>query len=221
MKDDIDYLLETLEELKERFSRAKLKGISYELYLRQVEPDAFWDEDPADYDGRMYAIKCLQEAGIIKKYTVEERYESGIYPVHKAICSINEELLENYLEQVKEDAQVKKNIKIFNDKDVKFIFNLDTGDFELNDTKGNFNPNGQEYKFLKIILSSSEHQADYATLVSGVWNGRENSKASRADLSHLLKKIKLGLKILPSNASASPDIFKNIKGLGYRLSVQD
>jgi len=124
------------------------------------------------------------------------------------------------LEKIKGDIQETKNIRFFNEKNVKFSLNLDTGDFELNDTRGNFNPSGQEYKFLKTILSLSEYQADYATLISDVWSGRENSKPSRADLAHLLKKIKRGLKILPSGTSANPDIFKNVKGFGYRLSVQ-
>lgn len=220
MKDDIDYLLEMLEELKERFTRAKLKGISYELYLRQVEPDAFWEEDPADIDGRMYAVKSLQEAGIVKSYTVEERYDNGIYPVYKAVCLVNEDLLGSYLEQIKEDAQAKKNIKFFNGKDIKFSFNLDTGDFQLNETKGNFTLNGQEYNFLKTVFTSNDYQSGYATLISNIWNGRENSKASRMDLALLLKKIKRTLKILPAKASANPDIFKNIKGFGYRLVAQ-
>jgi hypothetical protein len=217
--DDVDYITEVLTNLKEKYLKVNLKGISYEIYLSQVEPDEYWTEDPNDYDGRVSAIKNLQKAGVITEYTIEEKYESGIYPVWKAICFVNEELLENHGKKVSETNLIKSNIKILKGETNELSFDFDTGDFILNKTRGNLVLNGQEYNFIKLVLQSPNYQSDYTTLISNIWKNRENTKSSRNDLAQLVKKVKKAFEILPLKSAQNPDIFKNVKGYGYRLMV--
>lgn len=219
--DDVDYISEVLTLLKEKYSKVNLKGISYEIYLSQVQPDEFWTEkDPNGYDGTLNAVKNLHKAGVITEYSVEERHESGIYPVWMAICSVNEELLESHGSNASVTNLTKSNRKIIKGTNNELSFDFETGDFILNKTRGNLTLNSQEYNFLATILNAQNYQSDYKSLILSIWNNRENSKSSRSDLAQLVKKVKKALKILPTKAAENPDIFKNVKSYGYRLMVE-
>jgi hypothetical protein len=98
-------------------------------------------------------------------------------------------------------------------------FSKNTGDFTFNEITGNLTPNSQEFFFLKTLSESKDHQCDYKTLVSKIWNGRENSKSARSDLNVVVRNIKGKLGILPKTKSKNPDIIKSIKNLGYRIII--
>lgn len=218
--DDVDYIADVLNQLKEKYAKVNLKGISYEIYLSQVEPDEYWTEkDPNGYDGTISAIENLQRAGIVREYKIEQKYESGIYPVWMAICSINEDLLSSHGLNASVTNLTKSNRQIVKGIENELFFDFETGDFVLNKTKGNLTLNGQEFNFVKMVLQSPNYQSDYATLISTIWKGRTSSKSSKNDLAQLVKKLKKTFKILPTKSAENPDIFKNVKGYGYRLVV--
>lgn len=98
-------------------------------------------------------------------------------------------------------------------------FNKITGDFNLNEVKGNLPINSQEYRFLKTLLESKEYQCDYRTLTNAVLPERPYSKAVKNDLYTVVRNVKEKLGILPKDKSKNPDIFKNVKGQAYRVMV--
>ena len=59
-----------------------------------------YDEDDDIYDKRKNAIKNLVDAGVIIKYEIVERYESGHIPVYYAVCKINKNKLFEVVETV-------------------------------------------------------------------------------------------------------------------------
>ena len=222
MKDEIDYILEILTEIKSKFLRTNLAGLRYDVYLSQVEPDSYWSEEPNIYDQKINALNNLKEVGIIKHYEIEERMDNEIYHVRYAICKIDEDKLDIYLQNnTSISNELDSDNTVIQIGENLFKFNFHTGDFLLNKTRGNFVPKGQEYNFMQKLLVSKQYQATYAELITAVWNGKECSKSSKSDLSLLLKKVKNKLKILPADKSINADIFKNLKGSGYRLAVQD
>jgi hypothetical protein len=219
-KDEADYILDVLNEFREKYNKIKLDGIAYEVYLRQVEPDEFWEDIPGEYDGRKTAVQNLKDAGVITKYTIEERYESEYYRVLKAICYIDErKIFQNTDTTTAEINTINKDVIKLKGNETDFRLNLINGNFTLNELSGTFTPKGQEFKFMKALLESSDHQAEYSSLINTIWSGRENSKANRNDLALLLKKIKTKLKILPASKSENKDIFQNIKGFGYKITA--
>ena len=137
-----------------------------------------------------------------------------------------------FLFQIKTDNFKKEKIKKNDKKELKsdfieikgikdkFVLNLENGDFTFNKTEGTFPLVSQEYKVIKKLIQSDSYQSDYENLVKSVWVNRNNSKASRNDLSLIIKKIKIKLCILPKKKSNNNDIFKNIKNFGYRIIVK-
>jgi len=128
---------------------------------------------------------------------------------------------ENYIPKTMQKSKRLNLEKLDNQKKQNnFKFNKDTGDFVFNETKGNLTINSQEYKVLKNLLFAENNQVDYFTLIKNIWTNREDSKTNRNDLSLVIKRIKTILKILPKKNAKNPDIFKNIKGFGYRIIVE-
>lgn len=100
----------------------------------------------------------------------------------------------------------------------KLKINLKTGDFIYFNKKGNFPPNGQEYKFLHTLMSDPEHQSSYKELLEKIIpNIDSESKANRRSLSTLVKKINHKLGILPRKGKHNPEFIRNIKRFGYRI----
>ena len=70
------------------------------------------------------------------------------------------------------------------------------------------------------LLKSKDYQSDYGSLIKSIWPNKEDSKINRMELSQVLKSVKKTLGILPKNKTSNSDIFKNIKGFGYRILTE-
>ena len=172
----------------------------------------------------MHTIFAFEKLGFLKIQILGSNWEFHERKPVKYFAKV--ELLPSIfkefgLEKDKDNLERIKNdfIEIKGDKN-KFILNLKNGDFVLNEIKGTFPLVSQEYKVIKKLIKSESFQSDYEELVKSVWSNRNNSKASRNDLSLVIKKIKTKLNILPKKKSNNDDIFKNIKNFGYRIVVK-
>ena len=102
------------------------------------------------------------------------------------------------------------------------ILSSSTGDFSFYNFKGNLVPTGQEFKVLNTLLNSSDFQASYLSLLQSFNPYTENAtKTSKQELYLVINGIKGQLKILPQGKNSNLDIFKNVRGFGYRLVFQD
>ena len=95
--------------------------------------------------------------------------------------------------------------------------NSRTGDFAFKNIAGNLTPNSQEYKVLRTLLESDDYLATYLQLIQAIRPNAEDSKSQRADL----YKVILRLKDKMGMPERTPDIFQNVKGVGYRLVFPD
>ena len=110
-------------------------------------------------------------------------------------------------------------------KDNKISFHKKTGDLIWNGKIFKFEPGQQKFNFLRKLFTSDEHQADFLTLstamkitISLTPNG-EPEESTRRAVQGVLKKIKRDLNIIPKSKKSNPDIFKNIKNFGYKISL--
>ncbi len=148
-------------------------------------------------------------------YLIEDKTFSETY---KNIKNVYDRFnTKNDLEHSEKDNQTSKNKDVINIKSLSF--NKNTGDFIFNKVKGNLTPKSQEFHFIKTILESKDKQADYATLISKIWDGKPNSKSARNDLNIIVRNVKQKLLILPKTKSKNPDILKSVKNLGYRIII--
>lgn len=93
--------------------------------------------------------------------------------------------------------------------------NAETGFASLNKVTCELNPSSKEFKILKMLMESKNHQATYAELLGG-----NPSKPNRRLLTFSIRTLKQGLGILPTIKRNNKDIFENIKGFGYRLKIK-
>lgn len=88
----------------------------------------------------------------------------------------------------------------------------DTGFVGLNKAGKVLNPRSQEFKVLKVLMDSKNHQATYSQLL-----GKEDTKSKRRTLGFVIRNLKEALGILPKKKAKNKDIIQNIKGHGYKL----
>jgi len=101
--------------------------------------------------------------------------------------------------------------------------NLDprTGSFSFSNVTGELNPKGQEFKVLSTLLTSKDYFAEYEILIASYRPYKpESSKVLKPELALIIKNIKEKLGILQTEYP-NPDIFLNIKNVGYRLVTFD
>ena len=97
--------------------------------------------------------------------------------------------------------------------------NLDprTGSFSFFNISASFNPKGQEFKVLSTLLASKDYFAEYEILIASYRPYKpESSKVLKPELALIIKNIKEKLGILQAEYP-NPDIFLNVKNVGYRL----
>lgn len=101
---------------------------------------------------------------------------------------------------------------------IRLHLNPRTGDFAFHHTSGNFSPVTPEFKVLSALYNDKDNQVSYLSLIQAYRpNINEDSKSQKDDLYSVIKNIKEKLNILPATETSNPDIFQNIKNLGYRL----
>ena len=101
--------------------------------------------------------------------------------------------------------------------------NLDhrTGSFSFFNVAGDLNPKGQEFKVLSTLLTSEDYFAEYEILIGSYRPYKpESSKVLKPELALIIKNIKEKLGILQAE-HPNPDIFLNVKNVGYRLISLD
>jgi len=101
-----------------------------------------------------------------------------------------------------------------------FSFNIRTGDFKLGGVQGVFSPASQEYKVLCTIWEDKDHQASYLSLLQAYMPSVEHAgKVYKDQLRIVIRNIKERFGILPKSKAKNSDIFKAIRGFGYRLDL--
>lgn len=101
--------------------------------------------------------------------------------------------------------------------------NLDprTGSFSFFNVTGELNPKGQEFKVLSTLLTSEDYFAEYPALIQSYRTYKaESSKTLKPELTQIIKNLKEKLGILQTEYP-NPDIFLNVKNVGYRLISPD
>ena len=96
-----------------------------------------------------------------------------------------------------------------------------TGSFSFFNITGTLNPKGQEFKVLSTLLTSKDYFAEYPVLIQSYRAYKaESSKTLKPELTQIIKIMKEKLGILQAE-HPNPDIFFNVKNLGYRLIYPD
>jgi DNA-binding response OmpR family regulator len=90
--------------------------------------------------------------------------------------------------------------------------NLTSGRVKLNNIEKNLNPTSREFLFLRRLIENQDKTTTYDVLLTG-----DVTKAAKMRLTHIVKKAKVALGILPKEKPQNKDIIENIKRVGYRL----
>lgn len=139
-----------------------------------------------------------------------KRYENDIRQFHADFLT---ELYKITDKPVEKSDEVKIN-------KIPLAINTRTGDFHFFKTSGSFSPVSQEFKVLRTLYEDKDCQASFQTLLQSYMPNLDHvGKAHKDSLYQIIRNIKEKLGILPASDTSNPDIFKTVKGLGYRLSL--
>lgn len=89
-----------------------------------------------------------------------------------------------------------------------------TATIRLNTVQAILNPKSQEFAALLKLATAKNHQITYADIL-----GESVSKTTKRNLTFVIRNLKEALGILPAKKAKNKDIIKNIKGVGYKLSL--
>lgn len=98
-----------------------------------------------------------------------------------------------------------------------FILN-DNGSYLYKNQTGSFTISGREYKLLKLLSDNKGKVIHYQEILKKVY-GKDDSKFARMELNTLVKKVKIGLKILPKRKGSLENIVINHRNTGYVLDI--
>lgn len=94
------------------------------------------------------------------------------------------------------------------------ILNFASGAVRLNKRKSSLHPHGQEFKVLRLLITSENNIATYADLL-----GERNTSSERRKLTFVIRNLKIELGILSAKKPKNKDVIKNMRGVGYKLIV--
>jgi len=210
-----------------RIERFSLYASHYcTLLVRIYWPIEYYKNPLDEFEGRLDPVAMLMIRGLERTKEMKlwsndylkshykwfdgqrKRYEDDLRQFHADFLT----------ELYKTDSKTINKPAVVENPKPPLVMNMRTGDFSFYKTTGNFSPVGQEFKVLRTLYEDKDCQASFLSLLQSYMpNLEKENKAHKDALYQVIRNVKEKLGILPEGKASNPDIFKTVKGFGYRL----